>query len=156
MPQSDVTAAGQVCLNMSAGTRRGEQSLRDCGTNNYPLRGSKMTLWEGGVRGVSFIHHGNPDAIPAGVRGGVWGGMAHGTDWYASVLALAGVSAVDIQAHTGPLPPDGMDILPALLANATSPRRELVHNIDERSAHSLHQVRETPSRPRRWANFSVL
>ena len=62
----------------------------------------------------------------------------------------------DIQAHTGPLPPDGMDILPALLANATSPRRELVHNIDERSAHSLHQVRETPSRPRRWANFSVL
>lgn len=29
---------GPVCLNMSRGTQRGEQSLRDCGTNNFPLR----------------------------------------------------------------------------------------------------------------------
>ena len=40
-------SGGPVCLNMSAGTQRGEQSLRDCGTNNYPLRGSKMTMWQG-------------------------------------------------------------------------------------------------------------
>ena len=29
------------------------------------------------------------------------------------------------------------NILPALLANATSPRTELVHNIDDRSAHTV-------------------
>ena len=63
----------------------------------------------------------------------------HGTDWYVSVLSLAGVSMADITTQTGPLPPDGMNILPALLANASSPRTEIVHNIDERSAHSLKQ-----------------
>ena len=63
----------------------------------------------------------------------------HGTDWYVSVLSLAGVNMADITTQTGPLPPDGMNILPALLANASSPRTEIVHNIDERSAHSLKQ-----------------
>lgn len=50
-------------------------------SDNYPLRGSKMTLWEGGVRGVSFITHGDPRFIPAKMRGNLWDGMAHGTDW---------------------------------------------------------------------------
>jgi hypothetical protein len=40
-----------------------------------------MTLWEGGVRGVSFITHGDPRFIPAKMRGNLWDGMAHGTDW---------------------------------------------------------------------------
>ena len=98
-----------------------------------------MTLWQGGVRGIGFVHHGNPQFIPAHMRGGIYNGMAHGTDWYVSVLSLAGVSMADITTQTGPLPPDGMNILPALLANASSPRTEIVHNIDERSAHSLKQ-----------------
>ena len=86
-----------------------------------------MTLWQGGVRGIGFVHHGDPNFISPWIRGGVWAGMAHGTDWYVSLLTLAGVSAAAIQTETGPLPPDGLNILPALLGNASSPRTELVH-----------------------------
>jgi arylsulfatase A-like enzyme len=37
---------GPVCLNMSTKSQRVERTTRDCGTNNAPLRGSKMTLWQ--------------------------------------------------------------------------------------------------------------
>lgn len=71
-----------------------------------------MTMWEGGVRGLSFVHHGDP-AFFSNMRGAVWDGMMHGTDYFVSVLTLAGVSAVAIRTDTGPLPPDGMDVFAA-------------------------------------------
>ena len=64
--------------------------------------------------------------------------MAHGTDWYVSLLTLDVVSADAIKTSTGPIAPDGLNIFPALLANQSSPRTELVHNIDEKSHNAMH------------------
>ena len=87
---------------------------------------------------MGFVTHGNPDYFPANMRGGIWNGMAHGTDWYVSLLAIAGVSSDVLRKSTGPLPPDGLNIMPSLLGNLSSPRHEIVHNIDEKSRNAMH------------------
>ena len=121
---------GPVCLNMSASTQRGEMCTRDCGTNNAPLRGSKMTLWQGGVRAVGFISGGR---VPTARRGAQWAGMAHGTDWYATIANLAGLTPTAL-VRTGDVAVDGLDLWGAIMGDQPSPRNESVLNIDERSA----------------------
>ena len=124
----DDHVAGRTCLSLSVTT-----IVIVCLTSLTTIRMLQ------GVRGIGFLHSGSPSFIPTAMRGKGWDGMMHGTDWYVTVLGLAGVSAADIRARaTGPLPPDGMDILPALLANRGSPRTELVHNIDEESGGAMH------------------
>ena len=44
--------------------------------NNYPLRGAKMTLWEGGTRTPAMIH--SPTYLPSGKVSNLW---LHVTDW---------------------------------------------------------------------------
>ncbi len=105
--------------------------------SNWPLRGMKRTLWQGGVRAVGFIHG-------AGIEqaGYVNGGLMHATDWFPTVLSAAAeghqVSADQVSADPRAWqdlmdrndPPfvlgDGVNVWPMLSQGAPSPRTEVL------------------------------
>ena len=110
--------------------------------SNWPLRGTKRTLWEGGVRAAGF-------AWGAGLRksGYVSRALMHATDIPFSLLALAanglerdpsGADWIDWRDHallaqrmraTGEPPfelGDGMDMWPTISTGIQSPRTEVL------------------------------
>lgn len=99
--------------------------------NNYPLRGGKFTYWDGGVRVQSFLYSARRDLIPASMVGSTWAGMGHTVDIMPTFLAAAGVPFDPASTYSGDfdVPFDGLNLLPAIQANGTSPRSEVVHMI---------------------------
>ena len=90
--------------------------------NNFPLRGGKYTFWQGGTRGIGFIAS---PLLPDAVRGLKWNGLAHAVDMHTTIAKLGGASDAMLAA-TGPLPSDGVDLWPSIIANTSSPREHLV------------------------------
>ena len=64
-------------------TDNGGQTLN--GGNNFPLRGNKATLWEGGTRGAAFIH-----GSMLAARGEVSSALVHVTDWLPTLISAGG------------------------------------------------------------------
>lgn len=62
--------------------------------DNYPLRGSKATLFEGGVHAVGFLGGG---FVPQAARGTTFDGLMHAVDLFATAVGRGGVqpAAVD-------------------------------------------------------------
>lgn len=109
---------------------------------NWPLRGRKLTLWEGGTRGVAFVAG---TGIPTSLRNTSTRLMIHAVDWYATILRVGsnvshvanilaheageGTAATASTAAIGPL--DALDVWDALSTGAVvSPRDSFVYNID--------------------------
>ncbi|XP_031549548.1 arylsulfatase I-like [Actinia tenebrosa] len=97
--------------------------------SNYPLRGVKATLWEGGIRGASFVHS---PLIKS--TGRVSTQMMHVTDWLPTLYVRAGGDIHDMQES------DGFDIWDSIVTDDMSPRTEILINIDPVSNAAAYRV----------------
>jgi len=87
--------------------------------SNYPLRGAKNTLWEGGVRGVGFVH-----SPLLKKRGRVSNALLHASDWFPTIYALAGGNVKSLGSI------DGFNVWDTVSNDAQSPRYEVLHGLD--------------------------
>jgi len=91
--------------------------------SNYPLRGTKGTLFEGGIKAIGIVNGGwlNDD-----VRGTQMNALMHSTDWFVTLQSIAGIEpSVGYEL-------DGLDQMDNLLngngPDIYSPRETLLHN----------------------------
>eukprot|EP00908_Phaeocystis_cordata_P008457 Transcript_19134.p1 GENE.Transcript_19134~~Transcript_19134.p1 ORF type:complete len:530 (-),score=182.55 Transcript_19134:868-2400(-) len=96
------------------------------GQSNWPLRGSKCSVWEGGTRGTAFLYW---SGLPPQVRGKPFLGLAHAADWLPTVVSALGHRLWPNETR----PLDGVDLWATLLANGSSPRTSVYYGISEAS-----------------------
>merc|ERR1712198_125145 len=88
------------------------------GNITQTLRGAKFTMWEGGTRTPAMIH--SPSYLPRGHVSDLW---LHVTDWYPTILSMAGLSSKESDL-------DGIDHWSQLQDPTLSGERiEMVYNI---------------------------
>ena len=90
-----------------------------CMGSNYPLKGSKGTFFEGGVRALAFASGG---LLPESMRGKSTDGFIHVADWYTTFCKLAGMDSDD--SGTGKFPVDGLDVWPILTGSSVTTQHE--------------------------------
>lgn len=91
--------------------------------SNWPMRGVKNTLWEGGVRGVGVVWS---SKFKPNSGGRVSNRMMHICDWLPTLYAAAGGDVRDLGENL-----DGYNMWNSLLDDLPSPRNEILHNIDD-------------------------
>ena len=87
------------------------------GSRNWPLRGGKHSVWEGGVRAVAFV---TGFGIQPSVVGRSYDNLMHGVDWLPTMSAVAGYPL------TGTLPLDGVSQWDSIHQGGTAVRTDIV------------------------------
>ena len=88
----NVTAAAEATLGddvlvVMAGDNGG---MPGAAGDNWPLRGHKAEVFEGGVRNNALVYSKSTALVPAALRGSTYkGGLVHVVDWHATFLGLA-------------------------------------------------------------------
>jgi arylsulfatase A-like enzyme len=97
----------------------GEGSVSTVPCDNGPYRDGKGSLYEGGTRVVALTNW--PGRIEPGI---VVNGLMHVVDMYPTIAKLAGASTAKCK------PLDGMDVWATLSQGKSSPRTEVVYNVE--------------------------
>ena len=90
------------------------------GGKNGPLRGSKGSLYEGGIKVDSWIY--SPRLNNQGV---VYSNLMHVSDWFPTILALASIEYVPDEDH----PLDGVNQVKGWQDSTTQPRTSMLYNM---------------------------
>ena len=92
------------------------------GGRNYPLRGTKGSLFEGGVRVESFIY--SPSYLKS-ASGSTYNNLFHVSDWFPTMLAMTGIAYMPSTTYAL----DGVSHYESLLKGGEdSPREFLLMN----------------------------
>ena len=124
----------------------------DCSAFNFPYRGAKETVWEGGTRVNGFIASGipsfhdqvasikdsNPDQFDD--ENGVFKtNLMHMVDWYATLIEMIGFYSDEDLEYLIPSDLDSIfgmfDVILSEDLDQPSPRNEMVYNIDSSYLH---------------------
>ena len=96
------------------------------GASNWPLRGAKGSLFEGGVRTIGFVHS---PLLPVTRMGQVSHSLFHVSDWFPTLIQLAGCKTSDY----GGKPLDGVSQVRQLWMGSNGndhARDEILHGLD--------------------------
>lgn len=87
--------------------------------SNWPLRGNKATLWEGGIRGIGLVWSKLLKQQPR-----IENGLMHISDWLPTLYYASGGNIKDLGDIYG------LNQWETISSGTPSPREELLHNID--------------------------
>lgn len=90
------------------------------GGNSFPFRGNKQSTWEAAFKSVTFV---NSPLLNRNDRGTVSNAFLHISDWYPTLVNLAGGDTTGQQL-------DGFDIWDVITKGRQNPRTELLHLMD--------------------------
>jgi len=105
------------------------------GANNWPLKGSKVSAWEGGIRVAAFASGG---LIPVKMRGTKLQQKMIMSDWYGTFCAMADIDVTDALAAEAGLPPvDSVNLWPLLSGADTAEPHDAIPVVVDHTTNPL-------------------